>query len=159
MQRRGNQACFLCLGKASSRSVVLQYPVVVFLCAEFSCFYTTGCEFYSFMTDGFGIFNVRTKSGCVSRTYTRRGVRHKQVCIRVDSEERKTVPHPDLCGWLGVKQQLSIYLSSPCPARGLNPGSSDLNSDSLTTELCPPYPVLWLLLLDFTLLYLVFTWP
>ena len=26
---------------------------------------------------------------------------------------------------------------SPCPARGSNPGSSELNSDSLTTELCP----------------------
>ena len=28
--------------------------------------------------------------------------------------------------------------SSPCPAKGSNPGSSDLNSDSLTTEPRPP---------------------
>ena len=30
---------------------------------------------------------------------------------------------------------LSPFLSSPCPARESNPGSSDLNSYSLTTEL------------------------
>ena len=52
--------------------------------------------------------------------YTQRGVRHKQVCTRVDSERRR----PKTC-------------PSPCPARGSNPGSSDLNSDALTTELRP----------------------
>ena len=31
-------------------------------------------------TDGYGIFNVRTQCGCVP--YSRRRVRHKQVCIR-----------------------------------------------------------------------------
>ena len=49
--------------------------------------------------------------------HARRGwVRHQQVCTRVDSEGRK-----NCC--------------SSCPARGSNPGSSDSNSDALTTEL------------------------
>ena len=48
--------------------------------------------------------------------YTRRKVRHKQGCIRVDSEGQKNC-------------------FSSCPARGSNLGFSDLNSDSLTTEL------------------------
>ena len=33
------------------------------------------------------IFNIRTNCGCMP--YTRRGVRHKQVCTRVDSEGQK----------------------------------------------------------------------
>ena len=69
-----------------------------------------------FMTAGYGICNVRTHLGGVP--FTRRGVRHNQVCTRVDSE--------------GQKKCLS-----PSPARGSNPGSSDLNSDSLSTELRP----------------------
>ena len=47
------------------------------------------------------------------------GVRYKHVCTRVDSEGHKNC-------------------ELPFPARGSNPGSSDLNSDSLTTELRPP---------------------
>ena len=42
----------------------------------FSCFDTTGCEAYSFTTDGYGIFNVHTNLFRVP--YTRRGIRHKQ---------------------------------------------------------------------------------
>ena len=57
------------------------------------------------------------KFGCVP--YTRRGVRHKQVCTTVDSEGQKNC-------------------LAPCPARGSNPGSPDLISDSLTTEQRPP---------------------
>ena len=46
----------------------------------------------------------------------------KHVCPRVDSERQKqNCPSPSL-------------------TRGLNPGSSDLNSDALTTELRPPVP-------------------
>ena len=45
------------------------------------------------------------------------GVRHKEV---VDSEGHKS----------GMR---------PCPARGSNPGSSDGNSDALTTDLRPPW--------------------
>ena len=85
------------------------------LCAVFSCFHTTDCEAYSFRTDGYGIFNVRTNLGV-----GRRGARQKQVCTRVDSEE-----HKNCC--------------SPCPARGSNPGSSGLKSDSLATELRHPW--------------------
>ena len=36
-----------------------------FLCAVFSCFHTTNCDAYFFMTDGYGIFNMCTKFGCV----------------------------------------------------------------------------------------------
>ena len=33
------------------------------LCAVFACIHTTGCEAYSFTTDEYGIFNVRTNVG------------------------------------------------------------------------------------------------
>ena len=73
------------------------------LCAVFSCFHTTGCEAYSFTTDGYRIFNTRTNVG---------------ACHTHE-------------GGSGTN-------------RGSNTlhGSSDLNSDALTTELvCPPPPV------------------
>ena len=55
----------------------------------------------------------------MGNSYKQKGpVRHKQVCTRVDLEGQKKCP-------------------SPCPARGSNPGSSDLNSDALTTGLLP----------------------
>ena len=54
------------------------------------------------------------------------GVRHKQVCTKVDSEGQKNCP-------------------SPSPTRGSNPGFSDLNSDALTIELRLPFS-LWLYL-------------
>ena len=60
---------------------------------------------------------MRTNLGAC-RTYER-GVRQKQICTSVDSEGLKHCP-------------------SPWPARGSNPGSSDLNSDALTTEPRPP---------------------
>ena len=100
------------------------------------------CETYSFLTDGYGIFNVRTHLGaclfgCVS--YTRRwgvggGGRggQKHVCTRVDSKEQKkkpTVPRYNCHGWLGVKNQLFIYLS--CPAMISNSDSSHLTSGAL----------------------------
>ena len=40
--------------------------------AVFLCDHTTGCEAYSFMTDGYGIFNVRTNLGACS-IYTKWG--------------------------------------------------------------------------------------
>ena len=84
---------------------------------QYFCDHTTGCVAYDFTADGYGVFNVRTNL-CVC--WTREGgVRHKRVCTRVDSEGQKS-------------------RSSPCPARGSNPGSSDLNSDALTTELRHP---------------------
>ena len=50
--------------------------------------------------------------GCVPYTYTWRGVRHKQVCTRADSEGYKKKNSP-----------------SPYPSRGWNPGSSTLTSE------------------------------
>ena len=58
------------------------------------CDRTTGCEAYSFTTDGYGIFNVRTPFGCVSYVYTRRRIRHTQVCTRVDSERQTNCSSP-----------------------------------------------------------------
>ena len=54
--------------------------------ASSMCDYTTGCDVYTFTTDGYGISNVRTRLGAY-RTHERgEGVwgRHKQVCSRVD---------------------------------------------------------------------------
>ena len=68
------------------------------------------------------IFNVRTHLGACR---THEGwVRHKQDCTGVDSEGQKNC-------------------FSPCLTKGSNPGSSDLNQESLTTELPaapPPLP-------------------
>ena len=47
------------------------------------------------------------------------GVRHNQVCARVDSEGQKNCP-------------------SPCPTTRSNPVSWDQKSDAVTTELRPP---------------------
>ena len=44
------------------------------------------CEALSFVTDGYGIFNMYTDLGTCSID-TRRRVRHTHVCRRVDSEE------------------------------------------------------------------------
>ena len=79
----------------------------------FSCPHTIGCEAYSFTTDGYLIFNVRThlgawrahKWGCGVA-----GVRHKQVCSTLNSS---------LDG--------QTHCSLPCTPWGSNPGSSDLN--------------------------------
>ena len=94
----------------------------VFPVCSVSCSHTTGCDAYSFTADGYGIFNVRTNVGACGTHEGRwgEGVRHKEVCTSVNSEGQKHCP-------------------SPCrSARGLNPGSSDLKSDSLTTEPRPP---------------------
>ena len=76
------QSGLLFPGKVSSRSTDLPC-FFLFLCtkdeinvpmalsvfrdgsAVFSCFYTTGCDAYSFTTDGYGIVNVRTNLGAV----------------------------------------------------------------------------------------------
>ena len=50
--------------------------------------------------------------------YTRRGVRRKPICTRVDSEGQKNC-------------------SPPCPARGSNPGSSDFDFDSVPLSYVP----------------------
>ena len=62
------------------------------------------------MTDGYGIFNVRTNLG-VHHTHEG-GSGTTQVYTRADLEKQKNCP-------------------SSCFAKGSNPGSSDLNSDAL----------------------------
>ena len=117
MQCTGNRGFF---PRGKRAAIVWRYPGFISLspvCTVFSCFHTAGCEAYSFTTYEYGIFNVRTNLAAC-RTHEG-GVRHKQVCTRLDSEG------------LGEKTL------SRCPARGSNPGCSDLNSDARTTELRP----------------------
>ena len=76
--------------------------------AVFLCDRTAGCVAYSFTTDGYGIFNMRTHLGAC-RTYESGSGTNKSA---QRGRDRKTAPHP-------------------APARGSNPGSSDLNSRSL----------------------------
>ena len=49
-------------GKASSHSTAAlpSFVILFLICSVFACFHTTGCEAYSFTTDGYGIVNVRT---------------------------------------------------------------------------------------------------
>ena len=65
-----------------------------------------------------GIFNVRTNLG-PCRTHEGGLGTNKSEQELTRRDRKHTVPHP-------------------APPRGSNPGSSDLNSDSLTTELRPP---------------------
>ena len=73
---------------------------------------------YSSMTGGYRIFNNNIFDWAHA-IYTGRGVRYKQVCIRLDSEGQTNC-------------------SSPCPARGSNHGSWDLISDALSHGDTPP---------------------
>ena len=71
-------------------------------------------------TDGYGIFNMCTSVGWCR---THEGVSGSNESVQESTRSGEQ------------KQLLLSYL--PCPARGLNPGSSDLNSDAQTTELRP----------------------
>ena len=55
-------------GKASSHSTRRYPDCFFFLCAVFLCFHTTGCEAYSFTTDGYGIFNERVSVSVQAHT-------------------------------------------------------------------------------------------
>ena len=85
--------------------------------AVFSYFQTTGSEAYSFTTDGYGIFNVRTTVGAC-RTHEGESGTNKSA-QELTWRDRKTALHP---------------------APPVDQGSSNLNSDALTTELRPPIP-------------------
>ena len=80
-------------GEFGSHSMALATQLfffLFFLCAIFSCFHTTDFEAYSFATDGYEIFNVRTHLGtCLTHEGGGGGVRHKRVCLRVDLEGQK----------------------------------------------------------------------
>ena len=133
MQCTGNSSCF---PRGKRAAIVRGYPALlwVFLCAVFSCVHTNGCDACSFTTYGYGIFNVRTNV-CACRTHEGGSGTNKQAYTRVD--------------WEG-----QTHFRSPRPARGSNPGSSDLNSDSRTTELLPPFVVLVNWPCSFLLLFL-----
>ena len=51
------------------------------------------------------------------------------------------VPYTRRVGGGGQAQIRKKNCLSPCPGRGSNPGSSDLNSDALPTELRPHFEV------------------
>ena len=74
---------------------------------------------YSFTTDGYGIFNVRKIVLGACRT------------DEDGSDTNKSAQEL-------TRRDIKKHCFSPCPARGSNPGSLDLNSDALTTELRPP---------------------
>ena len=66
----------------------------------------------------YGIFNVRTNLGACHAHEG--GSATKTSAQELTRRDRKHAPSP------------------PCPAKGSNPGCSDLNSVALTTELRPP---------------------
>ena len=90
-------------GKASSHSSAL--PSYLFpSCAAFSFVHTTGCEAYSFTTDGYGIINMRIHVGACRTHAAGSGTKTSaQDLTRGDRNNTCT---------------------SPCPARGSNPGPS-----------------------------------
>ena len=73
--------------KASSHRAVLP-SFFSLLCAVFFVFIPPA-EAYSLTTDGCGIFNERKKLGACCAHEAGRGVRHEEVCTRVDSERQK----------------------------------------------------------------------
>ena len=98
-------------GKAGS-----QGPPPPPVCSVFVFSYHRGCEDYSFTRDGYGIFNMLTNwDVCCTH---KGGSDTNKSAQELTQEGQKNGP-------------------SPCPTRGSNPGSLDLNSDALTTELRP----------------------
>ena len=98
---------------SSHSTALLSFFFFFFLCAVFSCFHTKGCEAHSLQQMDMESLTCTHIACCMHE-----GESGTYKSARVDWEGRKKFP-------------------SPCPARGMNPGSSDLNSDSLTTELRP----------------------
>ena len=94
MQCTRNLGCF---PRGNRAGVVRRYPVVVFPELRFVVFLFHRLLSLLFYDRCIWDVSRAHKFECVS--YTRRGIRHKQGCIRVDSEGQKN------CGW-------------PCPARG-----------------------------------------
>ena len=90
----------LSLSKMSSNSMAL--PSFFPLCAMFLC------EAYSFMADGYGIFNMHTISVYAVHT---KGGQTQTSAQELTQRDRKTLPH-----------------------QGIEPRSSDFNSDPLTNE-------------------------
>ena len=82
-----------CLPWGKREGTVRRYPAgFCFPCAVFMCFRTSGCEAYSFTTDGYGIFNVRTHLGAC-RTHEE-GSDTNKPAQELTRREKRTVPHP-----------------------------------------------------------------
>ena len=112
MQCTGNLGCF---SQGKLAAIARCYAALGFfpLWAMFLCLHTTGSEAYSFTTDRYGIFNVRTNLGaCCSHEG---GSGTNKSAQELTQRDRKNCP-------------------SSCRTWGSNPWSSDLNSDSLTTD-------------------------
>ena len=72
---------------------------IFLLCAVFPCFHTTGCEAYSFTTDGYGIFLTCAPIFVHACAHTKAGQALMSALTRVDSEELKNGPsHPASTG-------------------------------------------------------------
>ena len=97
-------------GKASSHSMhgATQLFSFLSLSAVFSCFHTSGYGAYSFATDVY-IGSLTCAQIWVCAVHTKGG-------------QAQTSLHK------------SWNCTIPCPARGSNPGPTDLNSNALTTE-------------------------
>ena len=84
------------------------------LCAVFLYFHTTGYEAYSFMTYGYGIFNMHTN---LDACRTHEGELGTNKSAQELTQRDRKAPS--------------------CSSRRWNPGFFHLNSDALTTELRP----------------------
>ena len=117
MKYTGNYGLFYA-GKASSHNTALvSFKIYIKkppLCAVFSCFYSTGCEAYSFTTDEYGMFTMRTNVGVCST--------HEKGSGPNKSAQELT--------WDGQKK--TLFLTPPLPAmQGIEPRVvRDLNSDA-----------------------------
>ena len=83
----------------------------------FVCDHTTGCEGYSFTTDGHGIFIVLEHLGACR---TRKDSGEVGGGSRSDTNKSAQELIADSEGGGG-----GAVLKAPCPARGSNPGSSN----------------------------------
>ena len=96
----------------------------------FSCFNTTGCEAYSFTTDGYGIFSVLTNLRACRTHEGEGGGSGGEGGRGGGSDTNKSAQEL-------IQRDIKTVSHSASPCVGSNPGSSDYNSDALTTELRP----------------------
>ena len=103
---------------------------IFLLCAVFPCFHTTGCEAYSFTTDGYGIFLTCAPIFVHACAHTKAGQALMSALTRVDSEELKNGPsHPASTGdWTHTTGlQCSVWPTGHEPwPHDLTVGSEDL---------------------------------
>ena len=117
MQCTDHSGCFPPLEKGRSHTYSAALPT--FFCgsscvAVFLCFYATDCEAYSYATDGYGIFNVRTTLGACRTTRTSL---HKSGLGRTETTLFFTLFRQGIEPWvLGLSfQRSSTELRTPLP--------------------------------------------